>query len=80
MKTLIVAAATVFALSFFATVQAQQIDGRDCWQAYTKLQQHRQAGVCREKTVTRGLDGATDIGRAARQRAARAFAEKTANK
>lgn len=36
MKTLIVAAATVFTLSFFATAQAQQTSDPRCWYAFKK--------------------------------------------
>ncbi len=48
-------------------VSAQQMDGVGCEWAYKKLQQHKQAGNCREQTTNRGLDGATDEGRTARR-------------
>lgn len=47
-RTVVLAA---FGISLFAPMAvAQQTDGRDCWQAFKKHQQHVQAGVCREKS------------------------------
>lgn len=64
MKTLLIAAA-ITALSLPAFAQA--VSGPNCEWAYKKLQQHRDGAVCREQTVSRGLDGATDHGKTARR-------------
>lgn len=67
MKYVLAAAGLVVGLSLAGVASAQQMDGRNCEWAYKKLQQHKQAGNCREQTTNRGLDGATDEGRTARR-------------
>lgn len=57
--------ALVLGTAYYAN--SQQMDGQGCEWAYKKLQQHKQAGACREQTTNQGLDGATDEGRTARR-------------
>lgn len=73
MKTLL---ALAVALTFSLPASAQTFVGDGCDLAYKKLAQHRDGSVCREQTVGRGLDGATDHGKTARRAEQKARAGK----